>query len=214
MPMMQPRHMPIAEPAYLAVSTLHNFIWLCESPGPLRPMLTRADSIGPAVARPITSEIMLPMPAAHMVVRPKWKHMVASIKSPARIMMKLSMKPKPIIGKPANTARRHSCQVLGAGTSESLPWHASHARKSACLPGPSSCSVSCLAKFGSSCSASARSMSVRCVVTTSGASFALFGLAVLELQAAGVDEIKRGDEDVLGAAIEAETRHLPLSDPK
>jgi len=57
-------------------------------------------------------------------------------------------------------------------------------------------------------------MSVRCVVTTSGASFALFGLAVLELQAAGVDEIKRGDEDVLGAAIEAETRHLPLSDPK
>jgi len=58
--------------------------------------------------RPNTSEVKFPRPAAAKEDNPKVTPRDASIDSPARIMMKLSMKPKPTIGTKLRAASRNN----------------------------------------------------------------------------------------------------------
>ena len=70
---------------------------------------------------PATSEKHCPKPAAAMVLSPKATPIVRSMYSPAVIITRLSMNPKPTIGTAARIACRRSCCIVASGTGMDLP---------------------------------------------------------------------------------------------
>eukprot|EP00441_Pelagodinium_beii_P007746 CAMPEP_0197690084 /NCGR_PEP_ID=MMETSP1338-20131121/107842_1 /TAXON_ID=43686 ORGANISM="Pelagodinium beii, Strain RCC1491" /NCGR_SAMPLE_ID=MMETSP1338 /ASSEMBLY_ACC=CAM_ASM_000754 /LENGTH=120 /DNA_ID=CAMNT_0043272491 /DNA_START=295 /DNA_END=657 /DNA_ORIENTATION=- len=113
MPKMQPK----ARPKTFDVVFVHRTSWLssCSSVsfGSLIPAFFAKLSIQSPVKRPTQSESVLPNPAAHMVETPSLTPIDASIASPAKIMMTLSMKPNPTNGMEDTTASLLSCPLLG-----------------------------------------------------------------------------------------------------
>mmetsp|Transcript_3020 Transcript_3020/g.7985 ORF Transcript_3020/g.7985 Transcript_3020/m.7985 type:complete len:287 (+) Transcript_3020:383-1243(+) len=76
---------------------------------------TRASTVPPDMI-PDISDTTWPRPAAAMVVRPSVIPMLDWIRSPAVIMTRLSMMPKPTIGMPQRSAWAKSWDHCGSGT--------------------------------------------------------------------------------------------------
>ena len=118
-PSTQPIEMPIIDAT--ATATRADEVPSCagERPGSGR-RFAATFSMTVLAWMPTTSDTRLPRPAAASAERPSVAPNVASIESPAVIMIALSRKPKPMNGIPILSASRRSCWPPGAA-SEALP---------------------------------------------------------------------------------------------
>jgi len=137
MPSTQPIVSPVAPASHLVTRVERRAYCAALSSGASSPTRWHAPSIASPSEMPATSLIRLPSPAAKSVEKPNATPSVASMRSPARIMMALSAKPKPTIGTPTQTDSLSSCCRVGAsGASSAAVLLSRRATQPAQLPLP------------------------------------------------------------------------------
>ena len=112
-PSKQPTEMPNAPADSLTIRVVRIAACAADSAGASSPARTHHPSMASPNEMPATSLIRLPSPAAASVEKPRRTPSVASMRSPATIMMALSAKPKPTMGTPTPTASLISWCLLG-----------------------------------------------------------------------------------------------------
>eukprot|EP00419_Tripos_fusus_P023566 CAMPEP_0172723178 /NCGR_PEP_ID=MMETSP1074-20121228/83169_1 /TAXON_ID=2916 /ORGANISM="Ceratium fusus, Strain PA161109" /LENGTH=198 /DNA_ID=CAMNT_0013549377 /DNA_START=144 /DNA_END=740 /DNA_ORIENTATION=- len=130
------------------------------------PRIFAAVSIKPEIQRPTTSLMVFPTAAEHIVVTPNAMPSFESKKSPAKIMMALSKKPKPIKGMMWWRAYMRICLTVGSGISNASALSFPNLTASSCAAaGVAESRVASALSFNMSCaSCVSTSLSIRATV--------------------------------------------------